>query len=85
MSDIMLWFVLAVSVWILMIFIRNHLILKYRLKATSMCMKRNNNLNYFKSQPSYNKMVIDLKKWKFEEFYPDLVKPKSVFKIGFDI
>ena len=81
----MVLIVLFVSTWVALIFVRNNLILKYRLKAIMICRQENNNLDYFRSQPSYNKMVINLKKWKFEEFFPDLVKPKSVFKIGFDM
>jgi len=73
-----------VTILLFVTLIRNRIVCKFRIKAleiTSTKAKESIDegrsdwleyYNHYHSFGSYNKMVLDLRKWKFDDFYPGI-------------
>ena len=73
---------LCVMFFSIIIFIRNHLVYKYRMKALQITSEKakktiesNENIDWIRfydeydAYGSYNSMLFDFRKWQFKDFY----------------
>lgn len=84
MNDLIITICVVASVLLVLLLVRNELVFRANKRAIKLVSEANKRLiksglyssydfwSVYDSYPSYNAMMLDLRKWTFKQFYPGL-------------